>query len=150
MIAVGCDHGGFELKNEILKYLEANNYEYKDFSSKQNNPEDDFPDYAEFVAQSIVSGQCDKGILICGTGIGMSIAANKIPGIRAALCCDCFSARMSREHNDANILTLGERVLGVGHALEIVKTWLSHEFKGDRHKRRIDKITKLEKINKGE
>jgi len=140
MIGLGCDHGGFELKGEIIKYLEKNNIEYKDYGtySKQST---DYPIYAKAVAEAVVNGVCEKGILICGTGIGMSISANKIKGIRAALCHDVFSAKATREHNDANILALGARVIGTGHAIEIVNAFLNTDFSNDeRHKRRIAMI----------
>ncbi|WP_244833696.1 ribose 5-phosphate isomerase B [Clostridium sp. BJN0001] len=143
-IAIGCDHGGFNLKQEIIKYLESENYEVKDFGT--NSTEScDYPDYALPVAESVSKGEYEFGILICGTGIGVGISANKVPGIRAALCSDTFSAHATREHNNANILTMGERVVGPGLALDIVKTFLSSEFQGGRHTRRIDKITEIEK-----
>jgi len=143
-IAVGSDHGGVDLKEEIINFLKSENYDVKDFGT--NSKEScDYPDYALPVAEAIVAKEFDFGILICGTGIGISIAANKVPGIRAALCSDTFSAHATREHNDANILTLGARVVGPGLALDIVKTFLSTKFEGDRHQRRIDKITAIEK-----
>jgi len=144
MIAIGSDHGGFLLKEEIKKYLEENNYEYKDFGTNDGASSVDYPDFALAVAEAVSSGECEKGILICGTGIGISIAANKVPGIRCSLCCDSFSAKMSREHNDANILALGERVTGKGLALHIVEVWLNTQFLGGRHKKRVDKITQIE------
>ena len=119
MIAVGCDHGGYELKKEILAYLDQKGIEYKDFGC-DSTASVDYPVYARKVAHAILDGSCEKGILICGTGIGISIAANKIPGIRAALCTDCFCAQTTREHNDANILALGGRVVGPGLAIKIV------------------------------
>ncbi len=143
-IAVGCDHGGFELKNEIIKYLESENYEVKDFGTYSTDS-CDYPDIAEPVAEAVAAKEFDFGILICGTGIGIGIAANKVPGIRAALCSDTFSAHATRQHNNANILTMGQRVVGTGLALDIVKTFLSAEFEGDRHLKRIDKITAIEK-----
>ena len=140
MIAIGCDHGGFELKQEIMKHLEENNVEYKDFGTYTKDS-CDYPVYAKKVAKAILSGECEKGILICGTGIGIGIAANKFKGIRAALCHDVFSAQATREHNDANILGMGARVIGVGTALKIVDTFLNTPFSNDeRHKRRIAKI----------
>lgn len=139
MIAIGCDHGGYELKLEILKYLEAHNYEYKDFGC--NGESVDYPMYAKKVGKAVQDGDCDRGILICGTGIGISIAANKMKGIRCALCTDCFSAEATREHNDANILALGGRVVGPGLGVKIVETFLQTEFsKDERHKRRIAMI----------
>ena len=143
-IAVGCDHGGFELKNEIMKYLESEKYEVKDFGT-YSTESCDYPDIAQPVAEVVASKEFDFGILICGTGIGIGIAANKVPGIRAALCSDTFSAHATREHNDANILTMGERVVGKGLAIDIVKAFLGAEFEGDRHARRINKITEIEK-----
>lgn len=140
MIAVGCDHGGFELKEEIIKHLKERNIEYKDFGCYDTNSVD-YPEYAKLVANAIVSKECEKGILVCGTGIGISIAANKIKGIRAALCTDCFMAEATRLHNDANVLALGGRVVGVGLALKIVDTFLDTEFSNDeRHIRRINQI----------
>jgi len=140
MIGLGCDHGGFELKNEIVKYLEKNNIEYKDYGTYSKESAD-YPIYAKAVSEAVANGVCEKGILICGTGIGMSIAANKIKGIRAALCHDVFSAKATREHNDANILALGARVIGVGHAIEVVDAFLNTDFSNEeRHKRRIAMI----------
>jgi len=142
-IALGADHGGFLLKEEIKSWLFREGYEVKDFGT--DSPDAcDYPDIAVEVARAVASGKYEKGILVCGTGIGVCIAANKVPGIRAALCHDTFSARASREHNDANILTLGERVIGRGLALEIVKVWLTSAFTGGRHKTRVDKIKALE------
>ncbi len=140
MIALGCDHGGYALMQEVIDYLEKQNIEYKNFGT---NSEDscDYPIYAKKVAHTVANGECEKGILICGTGIGVSITANKVKGIRAALCGDCFSAKATREHNDANILALGARVVGVGLALEIVKVFLETPFSNDqRHIRRISQI----------
>lgn len=143
-IALGCDHGGLNLKNEIKVHLEKRGYETEDFGTYTTDS-CDYPDYAEKVGNAVVSKACDLGILVCGTGIGISIAANKISGVRAALCCDTFSAHATREHNNANILALGERVIGRGLALDIVDTFLNAEFEGDRHQRRVDKISDLEK-----
>lgn len=143
-IAIGADHGGFELKEEIIKYLEKNGYEYKDFGT-YSTESCDYPDIALPVAEAVASKEFDRGILICGTGIGIGISANKVPGIRAALCSDTFSAHATREHNDANILTMGQRVVGPGLALDIVKIFLNTEFEGDRHVRRLEKITQIEK-----
>lgn len=142
-IAIGCDHGGFRLKEEINGFLESEGITYHDFGTYSTDSVD-YPDIAEKVALAVRDGQYDKGILICGTGIGISIAANKIPGIRCALCHDSFSAKATREHNDSNILAMGERVIGVGLALDIVKLWLNTEFVGGRHQTRVDKITKME------
>jgi ribose 5-phosphate isomerase B len=142
-IALGCDHGGLKLKEIVKEFFVQGNYHFDDFGTF-NEESVDYPDFAEKVAEAVASGAYDRGILICGTGIGIGIAANKVPGIRAALCHDVFSARASREHNDANVLTMGERVIGPGLALEIVKTWLTTDFAGGRHARRVEKIKKLE------
>lgn len=140
MIAIGSDHGGFELKSEIIKHLKERNIEVSDYGT-YTNESCDYPVYAKKVAEAVLSGECEFGILICGTGIGISIAANKIKGIRAALCHDCFSAEATRSHNNANILALGARVIGVGHALKIVDTFLDTPFSNDeRHIRRIKLI----------
>ncbi|MBQ8975676.1 MAG: ribose 5-phosphate isomerase B [Oscillospiraceae bacterium] len=143
MIALGCDHGGYELMQQIKAHLDELKLEYKDFGTFSTES-CDYPEFAEMAARSVAAGECDRGILVCGTGIGISISANKIKGIRAALCSDCFSAEMCRRHNDANMLALGARVLGSGLALKIVDTFLDTEFDGGRHKRRVDKITELE------
>lgn len=143
-IALGSDHGGYKLKNEIISFLKENGYEIKDFGT-YSTESCDYPDFAEKVAEAVVSKEFDFGILVCGTGIGISISANKIPGVRAALCSDTFSAHATREHNDANILALGERVVGPGLAIDIVKTFLTSEFQGERHQKRIDKISLIEK-----
>lgn len=140
MIAIGCDHGGFELKQEIIKLLENRQIQYKDFGSFTKESVD-YPEYANLVCQSVLSGESEKGILICGTGIGISIAANKIKGIRAALCHDCFSAEATRLHNDANVLAMGGRVIGAEHAMKITEIFLSTPFSMDeRHQRRINLI----------
>ena len=143
-IALGCDHGGLNLKQEVAKYLETENIEFNDFGT-YTDESCDYPDIALPVAEAVVAKEFDFGILICGTGIGIGIAANKVPGIRAALCSDTFSAHATREHNDANILILGERVVGKGLAIDIVSTFLNSKFEGDRHARRINKITEIEK-----
>ncbi|MDF2564312.1 MAG: ribose 5-phosphate isomerase [Massilibacillus sp.] len=143
-VTIGSDHGAVNLKEEIKKVLTEMKIEIDDVGTFGNEAVD-YPDIAEKVADSVVNGRADKGIVLCGTGIGISIAANKIKGVRAALCHDVFSAKMSREHNDANILAMGERVIGVGPACEIVKAWLTSEFTGDRHARRVNKIMALEK-----
>lgn len=140
MIAIGCDHGGYELKLEIIKYLESRGLTFKDFGCN-SNASVDYPEYGQAVARAVASGEYDKGILVCGTGIGMSIAANKVPGVRCALCTDCFSAEATREHNDSNVLALGARVTGTGLALKIVDIWLNTPFSNDeRHIRRIKMI----------
>lgn len=139
MIAIGCDHGGYELKLEILKYLDEKGIEYQDFGCDGESV--DYPVYAKKVGQAVVSGECEKGILICGTGIGISIAANKIKGVRCALCSDCFSAEATRLHNNANVLAMGGRVVGAGLGVKIVDTFLHTEFSNDeRHIRRIAQI----------
>ncbi|MEG0297188.1 MAG: ribose 5-phosphate isomerase B [Clostridium sp.] len=143
IIALGADHGGVDLKNEIKTYLQAAGYEVKDFGTNSHES-CDYPDIALPVAESVVSKESNLGILVCGTGIGISIAANKVPGVRAALCSDTFSAHATREHNNANILALGQRVVGAGLALDIVNTFLNAKFEGDRHQKRIDKISKIE------
>ena len=144
MIAIGSDHGGFHLKAEVMKYLDEKGIAYKDYGT-YSEESCDYPIYGEKVARAVASGECEKGIVICGTGIGISISANKVKGIRAALCSDCFSAEMTRRHNDANILAMGERVLGVGLALKIVETFLNTPFDGGRHARRVALISELEK-----
>lgn len=147
-IALGSDHGGYKLKNEIISFLKDNGYEIKDFGT-YSTESCDYPEYAQKVAEVVAAKEFDFGILICGTGIGISISANKVPGIRAALCSDTFSAHATREHNNANILALGERVVGPGLAIDIVKTFLTSKFEGERHQKRIDKISIIEqKYNK--
>ncbi len=146
MIALGSDHGGYALKKEIAKHLDELGADYKDFGTYSEDS-CDYPVYGEQVAKAVASGEFELGILVCGTGIGMSIAANKVKGIRAALCHDCFSAEYTRKHNNANILVLGGRVIGVGHALKIVDIFLSTDFEGGRHAKRIDLITKIEENN---
>ena len=140
MIAIGCDHGGYDLKKVVEEYLDSEGIEYKDFGCDGHDSVD-YPVYAKKVGNAIINGECEKGILICGTGIGISIAANKMPGIRAALCTDCFCAQATREHNDANILAMGGRVVGPGLAIKIVETFLNTPFSNDeRHIRRIAQI----------
>lgn len=140
MIAIGSDHGGFELKKEIMAHLDARGLEYKDFGT-YSDASCDYPVYGKAVAKAVASGECERGIIICGTGIGISITANKVHGIRAALCGDCFSAEATRQHNDANVLALGARVVGPGLALKIVDTFLDTPFSnGERHIRRIEMI----------
>lgn len=144
MIAIGSDHGGFELKTHVIKYLKEQGIELFDFGTYSEDS-CDYPDVAEKVAKAVANGEYEKGILICGTGIGISIAANKVDGIRAALCGDVYSAKMTRKHNDANILCMGGRVTGRELAFMICDTFLSEEFEGGRHQTRIDKIHALEK-----
>ncbi len=140
MIALGSDQAGYELKQEVMKYLDEQGLEYKDYGSYSADPVD-YPIYGKAVGHAVADGECDRGILICGTGIGISLAANKIKGIRAAVCGDCFSAEATRLHNDANILAIGARVIGTGLAIKIVDTFLNTEFSGiDRHQRRVDMI----------
>lgn len=143
MIGIGSDHGGFELKAELKKHLDEQGIAYRDFGT-DSAASCDYPVFAEAVARAVVSGEVEKGILICGTGIGISIAANKVKGIRAALCSDCYSAEFTRRHNDANILTMGARVVGSGLACKIVDTFLSTEFEGGRHAKRVALITDIE------
>lgn len=140
MIAIGSDHGGFELKKEIMAHLDVRGLEYKDFGT-YSDASCDYPVYGKAVANAVASGECERGIIICGTGIGISITANKVHGIRAALCGDCFSAEATRQHNDANVLALGARVIGPGLALKIVDTFLDTPFSNsERHIRRIEMI----------
>lgn len=140
MIAIACDHGGYDLKLEIIKYLKDEKIDHLDLGCEGRKAVD-YPVYARKVTDAIKNGTCEKGILICGTGIGISIAANKVPGIRAALCTDCFCAEATRQHNNANVLALGGRVVGPGLAVKIVDTFLHTEFSGaERHQRRIDLI----------
>jgi len=143
-IVLGCDHGGLQLKDTIAGALKTLGIEVVDVGTA-NEDSVDYPDFAAKVAEAVSTGKVDRGIAVCGTGIGMSIAANKFPGVRAALCHDSFTARMSRLHNDANILVLGGRVTGVEVALEMLKQWIATPFEGGRHQRRIDKISDLEK-----
>lgn len=144
-LAIGADHGGYILKKEIVDFLsKIGNIEVADYGT--SGPESvDYPDYGRKVSEAVSNGSVDRGILICGTGIGMSIVANRFSKVRAALCHDNFTARMSRLHNDANVLVMGERVIGRGVALDIVKAWLETEFEGSRHAKRLDKIREIEK-----
>ena len=142
-LAISSDHGGNNLRHEITQLLTELNIDYTDFGPKTDDSVD-YPDYAQDVTAGITSGEYDRGILICGTGIGMSIAANKTNGIRCALVHDVFSAKATRAHNDTNVLAMGERVIGPGLAREIVQAWLETPFEGGRHERRIEKLMKLE------
>ena len=145
-IAIGSDHAGFELKENLKEFLEENGYEYRDLGAEALDPQDDYPDYGRKVGEAVASGDCDRGIVICGTGVGMSIAANKVPGIRAAVCYSTDMGRVSREHNDANILALGGRILAKELAWDIVAVWLQTPFSGEeRHLRRIEKIREIER-----
>lgn len=143
-VAIASDHGGINIREELKGLLTELNIEFEDFGCECETSVD-YPDYALPVAEKVASGEFDRGILICGTGIGMSIAANKVKGIRCALVHDLFSAKATREHNDSNILAMGERVIGPGLALEIAKVWLTTEFEGGRHANRVQKIHAIEK-----
>ncbi len=143
MIAIGSDHGGVNLKATIKKFLEWKGFECKDFGT-YDSTSCDYPDYAEKVCLSVTSGEAECGILVCGTGIGMSMAANKIKGIRAAHVTDTYSARMTKEHNNANVICLGERITGCDLALEIVNAYIEASFQGGRHQNRIDKFMEFE------
>ena len=144
MIALACDHGAFDLKQAIMKHLEAKGLAYKDFGCYDKSS-CDYPDFAGPAAKAVASGECDRGIVVCTTGIGVSITANKIKGIRCALLSDVMSARLTREHNDTNMMAIGAGVTGEMLALEIVDTWLDTEFShAERHQRRIDKVMALE------
>jgi len=144
-IAIGNDHAGFDLKSKIKDYLQKLEMEYKDFGAYSAQPCDNCAYIAAEVSSSVASGVYNRGILICGTGIGTSIAANKVPGVRAALCNEIFSAKKSREHNNANILVMGSRIVAVELAKEIVKIWLTTKFMGGRHGLRVSKYSEVEK-----
>lgn len=146
MIALGCDHGGYEIKEAIKKYLEENNIEYKDFGTYSNESVD-YPIYAKKVAEAVAGGKYEKGILCCGTGIGISIAANKVKGIRAAVVTNEFCAEMVRRHNNANIISMGGRVISEEQAVTFTKIFLETPFDGGRHSKRVDMITEIEKEN---
>ena len=143
-IAIAADHGGFEYKQKLIPYIQGLGHETTDFGTADETSVD-YPDFAYALCEHVAAGKFQRGILICGTGIGMSIAANKVCGIRCALCSESFSARLSREHNNANVLAIGGRTIGLEIAKDIISVWLSAEFSGDRHQRRADKITALEK-----
>ena len=143
-IAIGCDHGAFDLKNVVVKHLQGKGYEVADFGCYSLDS-CDYPDFAKAAAEAVASGECEKGIVLCTTGIGISIAANKVKGIRCALLSDPLSARMTREHNDTNMRAMGAGIVGKNLALEIVDTWIGTEFSGEaKHQRRIDKVMALE------
>lgn len=144
-IAIACDHGGYELKKDIIKHLEARGFDICDFGCDSTQSVD-YPDYALPASQAVAKGECDLGILICGTGIGMSLCANKVKGIRAACCSDTFSARMTRMHNNSNILCFGARVVGLGLATDMVDLFLDTEFEGERHNKRIEKMMAIENL----
>ena len=143
-IALACDHGGLNLKKSIIAYLKEHGYEVVDYGTNTTDS-CDYPDYALPAAEAVASGECDKGIVVCSTGIGVSIVANKVPGVRCAHCHDTYCAKFTRLHNNANMLALGEKVVGAGYALQIVEAFLTTEFEGGRHERRVDKITAIEK-----
>ena len=143
-IAIGCDHGGYLLKQDILIWLEEHDYEFEDFGC-YNTESVDYPVYGEKVARAVASGECDKGIVICTTGIGISMSANKVKGIRCALCGDSYSAEMTRRHNDANVLAMGAGIIGPNLAERIVEVFLNTAFEGGRHARRVGLITEMEK-----
>lgn len=142
-IAIACDHGGYELKLTVVEHLKNNGFEVVDFGC-DSTASVDYPDYAVPASKAVAAGECELGILICGTGIGMSLCANKVHGIRAACCSDTFSARMTRMHNNSNVLCLGARVVGAGLALDLVDLFLNTEFEGDRHIKRIEKVMAIE------
>jgi ribose 5-phosphate isomerase B len=142
-LALASDHGGYWLKEELKDYVTDMGHQFKDFGCLSEESVD-YPDLASSAARAVAAGDCDLGIIVCGTGLGVAIAANKVRGIRAVNCHDCFSAKMAREHNNANVLTLGQRVVGTGLARMIVEIFLSASFAGDRHQRRVDKIKALE------
>ena len=144
MIAIGSDHGGFHLKQEIMRHLADKGIESHDYGT-YSEESCDYPDFGEAVGRAVASGECERGIVICGTGIGIGIAANKIHGIRAALCTDCYSARMAKEHNNANVITFGGRTAGVEHVWEMVKAYMAAEHLGGTHAVRVEKIHALER-----
>lgn len=143
MIAISSDHGAIELKEAIKEYLSASGYKYRDFGTHSADS-CDYPVYTERAAKAVATGECDRGIVLCSTGIGASIAANKIDGIRCALCSEPYSAEMTRRHNDTNVLAMGAAIVGVDLALKILEIWLTTEFDSGRHQRRIDQITAIE------
>lgn len=142
-IAVACDHGGLQLKNALIKNMEGQGYEVVDFGTYTTDS-CDYPDYASKAAKAVASGECDKGVVVCGTGIGVSIVANKVKGIRCALVHDVFSAKATRQHNDTNMIAMGQRVIGEGLAIEILNAWLHTDYEGGRHDLRIQKMMALE------
>lgn len=146
MIAIACDHAALEMKKDIILLLEEMGLEYRDFGT-YSEESCDYPVFAEKAARAVASGECERGILICGTGVGMSLVANKIPGIRCVVCSEPYSAQLSRMHNNSNMLAFGARVIGSGLARMITKIWLETEFEGGRHQRRVDMISEVEKRN---
>ena len=149
VVALGADHAGFPLKEDLKRWLIGRGYDVVDLGT-QSAESVDYPDYAVEVGSAVTAGKADRGVLVCGTGIGMAMAANKLPGVRAAACSDAFTARMSREHNDANILALGARITSREAAIEILELWLDTEFAGGRHARRVDKIVALDHVREEE
>ena len=143
-IALACDHGGLNLKNAVIEYLKENGYDFVDYGTNSTDS-CDYPDFALPAAEAVAEKKCDRGIIICSTGIGVSIVANKVPGVRCAHCHDSYCAEFTRRHNDAKVLAMGEKVVGTGYALKIVETFLNTQFEGGRHQRRVDKITEIEK-----
>ena len=143
MIAIGCDHAGIDLKPHVISVLEELGLPYKDFGTFSHESVD-YPVYGEMAARAVASGACDLGIVMCGTGVGIGIAANKVHGVRCVMCSDCYSALMSREHNDANVLAMGARVVGSELAKMIVRTWLTATFNGERHARRVGQLKTLD------
>ncbi|MCD8201011.1 MAG: ribose 5-phosphate isomerase B [Clostridia bacterium] len=142
-ICLACDHGGLNLKRAVIKYLEENGYEYKDFGTDSFDS-CDYPDFVYPAAKALAAGEFDRGIFVCSTGIGMSLVANKVKGVRCAHCHDVYCAEYTRRHNDANAIAMGEKVVGEGYALEIVRVFLETEFEGGRHSRRVGKISEIE------
>ena len=147
MLAIACDHTAVELKKSVIEYLGGLGYQCLDFGTHTSESVN-YPEYALLAANSVVNGECERGILICGTGIGLGIAANKVRGIRCAICSDCYSAKLSREHNNTNMIALGARVVGPELAKMIIKTWLDSEFEGGRHQVRVDQIANIENTGK--
>ena len=143
-IALACDHAGLNIKNAVIEYLKENGYDFVDYGTNSTDS-CDYPDFALPAAEAVAEKKCDRGIIICSMGIGVSIVANKVPGVRCAHCHDSYCAEFTRRHNDANVLAMGEKVVGTGYALKIVETFLNTQFEGGRHQRRVDKITEIEK-----
>lgn len=143
VVALGADHAGFELKEALKTWLIQGGHQVLDFGTNTSEPVD-YPDYALQVAEAVANAKAERGLLVCGTGVGMAMAANKVPGVRAAFCPDLLTARLSREHNDANVLALGGRIMGRELAIEILKVWLATAFTAGRHQRRVEKISEIE------
>lgn len=144
MVAIGCDRAGYVLKNTVLEFLNARGIEYRDFGVNSDQEMSDYPEVAAQVARCVASGECDRGVLLCGTGIGMSICANKVDGVRAAVCGDEYSCEYTRLHNDSNVLCMGGRVIGTGKCANLIRIFFDTEFEGGRHSRRVDMFTKIE------